>query len=149
MVGIRYTDDPAELRPADLAGFWEGWPVRPSSERHLQALLGSELTILAIDDLAGRVVGFVSVIGDGALAAFIPFLEVLPAYRGRGIGGELVRRVLQRLPDRYAIDLVCDPELVPFYERLGFTRLTAMAIRAPGALAAQATDRQEILDDPR
>ena len=42
---------------------------------------------------------------------------MLPAYRGRGIGAELVRRALARLGDRYSIDLVCDPESVPFYER--------------------------------
>ena len=135
MSTIRYMDDLAGIVAADLAGFWEGWPVRPSAERHLAALRGSEHAILAVDDEARRVVGFVSVVGDRELATFIPFLEVLPAYRGRGIGTELVRRALERTSDRYSVDLVCDEDLVAFYERLGFGRLAAMAIRRPGALA--------------
>jgi ribosomal protein S18 acetylase RimI-like enzyme len=133
---IRYTDELGGLSAADLVGFWEGWPTPPSPERHLRALRGSEIAVLAIDDSVGRVVGFVTAVGDGELAAFVPFLEVLPAYRGRGIGRELVRRALDRLGGRYAVDLICDHQLVPFYERLGFTRLTAMAIRDRDALAA-------------
>jgi ribosomal protein S18 acetylase RimI-like enzyme len=133
---IRYSEELGGLSAADLVGFWEGWPTRPSPERHLRALRGSEIAILAIDDVAGRVVGFVTAVGDGELAAFVPFLEVLPAYRGRGIGRELLRRALERLDGRYSVDLVCDDELVPFYERLGFTRLAAMAIRDRDALAA-------------
>ena len=102
----------------------------------MAALLGSEVAVLAIDDQTGRVVGFATAVGDGALAAFIPFVEVLPAYRARGIGSEMVRRILDRLADRYSIDLVCDPHLVPFYEGLGFVRLTAMSIRRPEVLGA-------------
>jgi ribosomal protein S18 acetylase RimI-like enzyme len=135
--GIRYTEDLAAVEPVDLEGFWEGWPVPPTPERHLAALRGSEVAIVAMDETSGRVVGFVTAVGDGTLAASIPFLEVLPGYRGHGIGRELVRRALDRLAGRYSIDLVCDEDLVPFYEPLGFSRLTAMAIR----------DRSALLDD--
>ena len=131
---IRYRLDLDGLKSHDLAGFWEGWPNPPSPERHLAALRSSEVAVLAIDDVAGRVVGFATAVGDGNLAAFIPFLEVLPAYRGRGIGHELIRRILDRLADRYAVDLVCDDDLAPFYETLGFNRHTAMIVRRPGAL---------------
>jgi len=79
--------------------------------------------------VADAVVGFVTAVGDGVLAAFIPLLEVLPAYRGRGIGAELVRRVLARLSSRYSIDLVCDPDLVPYYERLGGQPLAGIGWR--------------------
>jgi ribosomal protein S18 acetylase RimI-like enzyme len=73
-------------------------------------------------------------VGDGVLAAYVPRLEVLPECRGRGIASELVRRLLARLNDRYMIDLVCDETLVPFYERLGMTRYTAIIIRRPETL---------------
>ena len=61
-------------------------------------------------------VGFITAISDGVLSAFIPLLEVLPA-PGPGIGSELVRRMLSELEDFYMVDLVCDPELEPFYRR--------------------------------
>jgi ribosomal protein S18 acetylase RimI-like enzyme len=100
-------------------------------------LAGSEAIVLAVDDAAaGRVVGFVHAIGDGVLTAFIPSLEVLPEYQGRGIGTELVRRLLVRLEGRYSVDLVCDDDLVPFYERLGLQRWGAMIRRDRTAIAA-------------
>ena len=68
-------------------------------------------------------------ISDGILYAFIPLLEVLPSHRGRGIGSELVTRLLDELNDFYAVDLMCDPELQPFYARFGMQPLPAMIIR--------------------
>jgi predicted N-acetyltransferase YhbS len=132
--GIRYATDVGGVTADQLAGFWEGWAVEPSAARHLDALRGSEIAIIAIDEATDRVVGFVTAIGDGALAAFIPLLEVLPQYRGQGIGSELVRRVLDALHERYSIDLVCDDDLVHFYERLGFDPLQGMSIRNRAAL---------------
>ena len=132
---IRYEEDPAVLAAEQLAGgFFAGWPEAPSPDLHLAHLLGSEVAICAIDDETGQVVGFVSAIGDGVLTAFIPLLEVLPAYRGCGIATALVERVLARLSGRYAVDLTCDPELIPFYERLGGRAWHAVVWRAPSAL---------------
>lgn len=117
----------AGLAPADLAGFFEGWPDPPSPDRHLAMLEGSAEVVLALD--GDRVVGFVTAISDGVLSAYIPLLEVRPAYRGRGIGRALVRRMLARLDHLYMVDLVCDPALARFYEPLGFARLAGMARR--------------------
>jgi len=85
---------------------------------------------LALDGDA--VVGFVTAISDGVLSAFIPLLEVLPEYRHRRIGTELVRRLLGRLDDLYSIDLCCDAGLEPFYSALGFQTLDrGMSVRRP------------------
>jgi len=136
-VTIRYADSLEGIAPDDLHGFWVGWPTAPSPEVHHRSLAGSEAIVLAVDDAAGgQVVGFVHAIGDGVLTAFIPSLEVLPEYQGRGIGTELVRRLLARLEDRYSVDLVCDEDVVPFYERLGLQRWGAMIVRHRGAIAA-------------
>lgn len=123
------------IEAGHLEGFFVGWPSPPSPERHLELLRGSEHLVLARDAETHRVVGFVSVVGDGVLCAFIPLLEVLPRYQGQGIGTELVRRALALLEDRYMVDLLCDEELVPFYERFGMRRLAGMALRNPDALA--------------
>ena len=126
---ITYTDTAQGIKHDHLEGFFEGWSHPPSTATHLRILQSSAVVILAVDDESGRVVGFVTAISDGVLAAYIPLLEVLPGYRGRGIGRELMRRVLDALAGLYMIDLVCDDELCPFYEKLGMQAMTAMARR--------------------
>lgn len=123
------------LTPADLEGFFVGWPSPPSPKRHLEILRGSEHVVLAREPRSGRIVGRVNVVGDGVLSAFVPLLEVLPEYQRRGIGTELMRRVLELVGDRYMVDLLCDDGLVPYYERFGMQRVTGMALRNRNALA--------------
>ncbi len=40
-----------------------------------------------------------------------------------------MKRLIQRLEKLYAIDLMCDPEVAPFYENLGFQPGNGMMIR--------------------
>lgn len=127
---IQYTNSIDSIRSNQLrGGFFEGWPNPPSAETHLRALRGSSHVWLAIDSEIDVVVGFVNAVSDGVLAAYMPLLEVLPAYRQRGIAAELVRRMLETLSGIYMIDLLCDAELQPFYERLGMHRTTGMLAR--------------------
>jgi ribosomal protein S18 acetylase RimI-like enzyme len=124
-----YSTGLSGLTPADLEGFFVDWPAKPSAERHLEILRGSDYVVLARDGEGGRVVGFVTAISDGVLSAFIPLLEVLPECQGQGIGSELVRRLLAQLEDFYMVDLVCDPELEPFYRRFEMMLLSGMGLR--------------------
>jgi len=75
------------------------------------------------------VVGFVNALTGEVQTAFIPLLEVLPAFRRRGIGSELMRQMLRTLASIPCVDLTCDPELRPFYERLGMMRSVGMVGR--------------------
>ena len=126
---ITYTDSLAGVTPDRLAGFFVDWPDPPAPEKHLQLLRQSYAVELAVDDSSGAVVGFITAISDGVLAAYIPLLEVLPDYQGQGIGTELTRRMLDRLRHLYAVDLICDTDVQPFYARLGMQPYTAMIWR--------------------
>ena len=137
---IRYTDDLTGVTAERLTGFFEEWGTRPTPATHLRSLHGAEVAILAIDADTDGVVGFVTAIGDGVLSAYVSLLDVVPGYRGRGIGTELMRRVLSRIGGRYMIDLTCDDDLVPFYERIGMTPGRAMMLRDPGSLIAAKED---------
>jgi ribosomal protein S18 acetylase RimI-like enzyme len=126
---ITYRTTPDGVTADMLTGFFVGWPNPPSAETHLRILKHSDVVVLAVDDDAGRVVGFITAITDHVTSAYIPHLEVLPDWQGRAIGSELVRRMVDRLDGLYMIDLLCDPDVQPFYDRLGFRRATGMAIR--------------------
>lgn len=121
---ITYTSELTDVHSDDLRGFFVGWPKPPSPERFLNVLHGSSHVWLALD--GRRVVGFVNAVGDGLMSAYIPLLEVLPEYQGRGIGRELMTRLLESLRDHYMVDLSCDDSMVGFYERLGLRRANVM-----------------------
>ena len=126
---ISYSDSVEGIAADQLHGFFVGWPNSPTPQTHLELLQNSAHVVLALDDETSNVVGFVTAISDEVLTAHIPLLEVLPAYQGRGIGQELMRRVLEKLSKLYAVDLLCDPELQAFYERLGMRRAVGMMVR--------------------
>lgn len=130
---IRYTDDMHAVEADQLQGFFVGWPAPPSPEKHLAVLRGSYHAVVALDD-DDRVVGFINMISDGVLTAFIPWLEVLPERQGQGIGEELVRRVLKAAENLYSVDLLCDAELQPYYEKFGMRAIPGMGLRHWGAL---------------
>jgi ribosomal protein S18 acetylase RimI-like enzyme len=108
-------------------GFFEGWTAPPTVSQHRDLLAASTHCILAID--GRQVVGFVNALSDGVLSAYIPLLEVLPHYRGAGIGTELVRRLLGEIGPLYMIDVMCDGDMLSFYERFGFRASTGGVIR--------------------
>lgn len=126
---ISYTDSLARISAGNIGGFFVGWPNPPSPETHLKLLRNSDHVVLALDEETGNAVGFVTAISDGVLSAYIPLLEVLPAFQGQGIGRELLRRLLEKLKGLYMVDAICDPELQPFYERLGMRKYTGMTVR--------------------
>lgn len=127
---ITYTDSLDGITADHLrGGFFAEWSRPLTPEIHLRTLHGCDGVVLALDDATGHVVGYVTMLSDGVLSAFIPNLEVLAAYQGQGIGTELMRRMLEKLSRIPNIDLLCDPGVQPFYARLGMMPLHGMAIR--------------------
>jgi ribosomal protein S18 acetylase RimI-like enzyme len=124
---VTFTNRLESLREDQLEGFFVGWPEHPNPAAHLAILRGSHEAWLALDGV--RCVGFINAISDGIFYAYIPLLEVLPRYQRMGIGSELVRRMLDTLRHMYAIDLVCDEVLAPFYTTKGFSRQVGMIVR--------------------
>jgi ribosomal protein S18 acetylase RimI-like enzyme len=130
LIDYRTTAD--DLADDQLQGFFVGWPNPPSPETHLRLLRSSAIIALAHDSATGRIVGFATALTDGVVSAYIPLLEVLPEYQGRGIGTALVRSVLEQLGGLYMVDVTCDEAVQPFYARLGLRPSRGMVLRRYG-----------------
>ena len=127
MMTIEYTDKIVHITPDSLKGFFVGWPNPPDEKLHLEILRNSYKVWLAMDGT--RCIGFINALSDGIFYAFIPLLEVLPEYRRNGIGTELVKRMVQFLDKMYAIDIVCDESVAPFYQKIGFNKCVGLIKR--------------------
>ena len=70
-----------------------------------------------------KLIGFSRVLTDYIYRAVIWDVVVDSAYQKRGLGQTLIESILNhpRLEPVEAFLLVCLPETVPFYEKLGFT----------------------------
>ena len=141
---VTYTDSLTGVTSDDLkGGFFVGWPNPPSPETHYQILANSAAIVLAqIED--GTVVGFITAVSDGISCAYIPHLEVLPAHQGQGIGSALLRRMMDKFRHLYMVDLVCDAELQPFYERFGMRPVVGMVMRNYDRQSGEENTRSEM-----
>ena len=128
MMPITYQETTEGIDPNDLVGFFFGWPNRPSRADHMKILQGSDLIVLALSK-NGRVLGFTTAITDRVSSAFITYIEVLPEWQGKGIGTELMIRMMEKLKTIYAINLICDEDVQGFYEKLGFRESRGMIMR--------------------
>ena len=98
-----------------------GWGII-SNELAKTAIDNSLLWISAYAD--DEVIGFVRLIGDGALNYYIQDLIVDSSYREQGIGRALMEKLLSLcagvVPDGATIGLMAVHGKEPFYEELGF-----------------------------
>ncbi len=100
-----------------------GWLAPEESGTFIpRAMAGSAVALGAFD--GSRLIGMGRAISDGVSDAYIQDIAVSPDYRRRGIGGEIVRRIVAAL-QAHGIDwigLVGEPGTEHFYEELGFVR---------------------------
>ncbi|ONH32957.1 GNAT family N-acetyltransferase [Pseudofrankia asymbiotica] len=108
--------------------FDSSWPDREPSS--YAPVLARSLTWIAARR-AGRLVGFVNVVGDGGVHAFVLDTTVHPDERRQGLGIRLVRAAAAEARARGAEWLHVDyePHLEPFYKQCGFRRTTAGLLR--------------------
>ncbi len=72
---------------------------------------------------AGRMVA------DGVDLAYLCDLAVLPSYRKKGIGSEIVRRLIAEAEHHEKILLYTSPDHSYFYQRAGFKKMTTAMAR--------------------
>jgi len=106
-----------------------GWERRTVDRDRLALLVRGSLYVVSAWE-GDRLVGFARAISDGASNAYISTVAVLPEYQKRGIGRELIQRLIA---DHDGIQFVlhANDHAYPFYLHLdvGFEPVTNMLIR--------------------
>ncbi len=71
---------------------------------------------------SNRLIGFVAVMSDGVMDALLTDLMVHPDYRRRGIATRLGQMAIEQVRSAgiKCVNVLFDPELTPFYQKLGF-----------------------------
>jgi GNAT superfamily N-acetyltransferase len=95
------------------------WGVGRSRETMARAIAGSSRVVGLYHD--GEQVGFARAISDLATIAYLADVYVLPDHRGRGLGLELVREIVDGEPRPDVRWLLHTADAQRLYGKLGFT----------------------------
>jgi len=115
------TDDQVVQLHALYQGEWWSRDRQLDDVRHM--LANTPLLVAMVDRADRQLVGFARVLTDCTYRAILFDLIVHPTRRGEGLGDVLVRTVLDhpRLASVKNFELYCRPDLIPYYNRFGFT----------------------------
>jgi ribosomal protein S18 acetylase RimI-like enzyme len=93
-----------------------------------QPFINSKLVVSAWDD--GLLVGVVRVLSDKIIRSVIHDLVVLPEYKNKGIGKELVRRCIKHFPNSEWL-VQTEKETSSYYEKMGFKIYNNVVLTIP------------------
>ena len=124
MTGLRRIDRLTESHVRDLHAMYltEWWTHRRVLD-DVRRMARHGVIIGFEEEATGRLAGFARVITDFVFKALVLDVIVQPEHRGTGLGKALMDAVVEHpdLKDVLHFELYCRPELVPFYQRWGFT----------------------------
>jgi ribosomal protein S18 acetylase RimI-like enzyme len=130
--GIELDDDSARVDVDAVHGFlanhsyWAEGRDRQTVER----LIRQAQRVVGIYD-GDRKIGFARVVTDDASVAYLADVYVLPEYRGRGFGVELVRETIENGPYAGRRWLLHTRDAHELYRRFGFGEPTERLMERP------------------
>jgi ribosomal protein S18 acetylase RimI-like enzyme len=119
--GLELDDDPARVDLAEVHRFlsehsyWAHGRAREVQER----LVREAVRVVGLYH-DGRQIGFCRAAGDGVSFVYLGDVYVLPEYRGRGLGVELVREMVERGPFSERRWILHTEDAHALYRKLGF-----------------------------
>jgi spermidine synthase len=125
VMDYRFLQSPSPREVEQIVSLYKGtgwWDADDEQPDIIRGIVGRSHCFLAVF-LDGDLIGMGRAISDGTSDAYIQDVAVRPAFRGRGIGSGIVRRIVDRLhgDGLFWIGLIAERDSHPFYERLGFS----------------------------
>lgn len=125
---ISWTDDLADIDWEELSELYRVAPLGDKPASDLKLVYANSM-FRAFGREAGRLVTAGRVLADGRDCAYICDIAVHPSRQGRGLGKEIVARLVHLSARHKKIILYAVPGREAFYEQFGFRRMTtAMGI---------------------
>jgi len=103
-------------------------------KRERQVVLNEAAARVVGAYLGERQVGFARAVSDGVSLAYLADLFVLPEARGRGLGKEIVREMVERGPLASLRWMLHTKDAQTLYERFGFAPPTQSVLERPARL---------------
>lgn len=112
------------LPAADVIALYKAanwWQDTPHNRKIIPKMVKNSLAFAIARD-GRRTIGMGRVVSDGVSDGYIQDVTVLPGYRGRGVGQEIIRFLLAECAARKLdwVGLVAEPGTYAFYRKLGF-----------------------------
>ncbi len=96
------------------------WSAARKPVQLVRALKRSHSVVTAW--VEGSLVGLGNAVSDGSLVVYYPHLLVLPEFQRRGIGRQLMKRLMNRYRGFHQHILIAEAKAVSFYRKCGFKR---------------------------
>ena len=112
----------------ELSALYRAAPLGTKDAATLKTAFGnSRYVLFAYED--DRLVGVGRALADGVDCSYLCDIALVPSHQGRGLGKQIVARLVELSTGHRKIILYAVPGKEPFYARFGFRRMkTAMAI---------------------
>lgn len=119
--GYELDDDPArvDLRAVHRFLSEESYWARGRPYEVQELLLARSARVVGLYHDRGQV-GFCRAVTDGVTTVYLADVYVLPEHRGRGLGEELVREMIECGPYAARTWLLHTQDMHPLYRKLGF-----------------------------
>lgn len=101
------------------------WWTKGRTLEDVRLMLQNSSLLIGLCD-SGRLVAFVRVLTDYVYKAMIFDVIADENYRGQGVGKQLMDALVNhpKLQQVVSLELYCAEEMIPFYEKWGFSELT-------------------------
>ena len=131
--GLELDDDPARIDVDAVHHYLadESYWAKGRPRAVVERLVREAQRVVGLYD-GDRQVGFARGVTDGAAIAYLADVYVLPAYRGRGLGVELVRELVDNGPYAHVRWILHTRDAHGLYRRLGFGEPGERLMERPG-----------------
>jgi predicted N-acetyltransferase YhbS len=130
--GIQLDDDKARIDLAEVHRFLaeEAYWAKGRPRETVERLVREASRVVGLYD-GDRQIGFCRAFSDGLALAYLADVYVLPEYRGRGLGEELVREMIENGPLAHVKWILHTEDMHPLYRKFGFAEPNYKVLERP------------------